>query len=131
MATTPAFVATPRIGVGAVTTANTGRDGTGTLVDIITGAATGTRINQISAVATGDLADSILTLFLYDGTTNWYWDSIDVGDPTAGSTTVDPSRTDKAYTNLVLPNTSWKLRAAITVAPTSGQVNVFALGGDL
>jgi len=34
------------------------------------------------------------------------------------------------YANLVLPNASWKLRAAVTVAPTTGAINVIALAGD-
>jgi len=131
VASSPAFASTPRIGVGSVSTANTNRDGTGTLVDIITGVAAGTRIERVAVQATNNPADSIVTLFLFDGTTNWLWDEIDIGDPAAASTTSAGYRYDKAYLDLVLPNASWKLRAAITVAPTAGVVNVFALGGDL
>lgn len=130
MATSPAFTATPRIGVGSVSATNTGRDGTGTIVDIITGAATGTKINEVVVKSTGDPADSIVTLFVNDGTTNWLFDEIDLGNPAAGSATVTAYRTNALYDNLILPNASWKLRAAVTAAPTAGVLNVYALGGD-
>jgi hypothetical protein len=80
--------------------------------------------------STGDPADSIVTLFVNDGTTNWLFDEIDLGNPAAGSATVTAYRTNALYDNLILPNASWKLRAAVTAAPTSGVLNVFALGGD-
>lgn len=131
MAVSPAFAVTPRIAVGSVSTTNTNRDGTGTIVTIITGASTGTRINEIVIKSTSDPADSIVTLFLYDGTTAWLFDEIDLGNPAAGSATVTTYRTSVTYTNLVLPNTSWSVRAAVTAAPTAGVLNVFALAADL
>lgn len=131
MATSPAFAVTPKIGVGSVSTANTARDGSGTIVTIITGASTGTRVNEVVVKSTNDPADSIVTLYLHDGTTAWLFDEIDLGNPAAGSTTLPSYRTSVTYTNLVLPSTSWSLRAAITVAPTAGVLNVFALAADL
>lgn len=131
MAANPVWASTPRIGVGSVTVANTGRDGTGTLVSILTGVAAGTRIDRLVVAATADPADSTVTIFLYDGTTNWYFDEFDLGNPAAASTTLPPYRTEKAYSNLILPTASWVLKAAVTVAPTAGAINVFAFGGDL
>lgn len=131
MAAAPAFAATPRIGFGSVSTANTNRDGTGTVVDIITGVAAGTKIVEVVVKATDNPADSILTLFLYDGSGYRLFDEIDLGDPAAASTTVTGYRTSVRYDNLILPSASWKLAAAVTVALTGGALNVFALGGDL
>jgi hypothetical protein len=131
MAASPSFIGTPRIGVGAVSTANTNRDGTGTIVDVITGAATGTRILEIVFKATDDPADCTITLYLNDGVTSHIFDEIDLGNPPPGSTTVNSYRGTLTYANLVLPSASWKLQAAITVAPTGGTVKVIALGGDL
>lgn len=131
MAATPTFVSTPRLAVAAVSTANTGRDGSGTIATVITGVAAGTKISRVVVAATGDPADSIVTLFLHDGTTAWYWDSVDLGNPSAGSTNADSARFERTYEDLILPDASWSLRAAITVALTSGQANVFAFGGDL
>ena len=130
MASTPQFISTARIGATTVSTANSNRDGTGTIATVLTGAATGTRVNEIVLKATGDPADSIVCLFLHDGTTYSLFDEIDLGDPAAASTTVTGYRTSVRYDNLVLPSASWSLRASITVAPTSGVVNVIALGGD-
>ena len=131
MATSPAFAVTPRIGFGAVSTANTARDGTGTIVDILVGASTGTRINEIVLQATGDPADSIVTFFIHDGTSSRLFDEFDLGDPAAATTTSPAYRVRRTYDNLVLPSASYKVTAAITVAPTSGAVNVFALAADL
>jgi hypothetical protein len=131
VAATPGFLGTLRTGVGDVSVANTARDGTGTLVTILTGVAAGTRVLRITVISTGDPADSILNLFLHDGTTGHFWDSFDLGNPAAASTTVDAFRVSQRYPNLYLPNASWSLRAAITVAPTAGVMKVFAFGGDL
>lgn len=130
MAGTPNFAATPRSGVAAVSTANTGRDGTGTIVDILTGVATGTKIERVVLQATGDPADSIVTLFLHNGTSYFLFDEYDLGNPAAASTTVPGIRFETAYRDLVLPTASWKIAAAITVALTAGVVNVFAFGAD-
>lgn len=132
MAVAPTFTATPRLSVTAltVTQVTTARDGTGTLGTVITGVAAGTRIERIRIVATNDPADSIVNIFLHDGTTAFFFDSFDIGNPAAASTTVDPTIAEKAYQNLILPSASWTIRAALTVAPTAGNVNVYAFGGD-
>lgn len=133
MATAPSFISTPRLAHGAITTGQTART-TGTtsnLVDVITGAAAGTRILEVVVKALGQPADSVITLWLYDGTNNVLFDEIDIGAPAAGSNTVVAYRTSQTYQNLVLPSASWKLVAGCTVTPTSGNIEVWALGGDL
>lgn len=129
--TTPSFAVVPRAAVAAVSTANTNRDGTGTIVDIITGVAAGTKINEIAVQSTGDPADSVITLYLHNGTSYFLFDEIDLGNPAAASTTVSGFRASRRYENLVLPSSSWKVAAAITVALTAGVMNVFAFGADL
>lgn len=129
MATTPQFTTLARIGAVTVSTANTGRDGTGTVATVLTAGASGTRVEEVILKATGDPADSIVTLFLHDGTTFFLFDEFDLGNPAAASATVTGYRLSRTYDNLVLP-TSWSLRAAITVALTAGVINVIALGGD-
>lgn len=128
---TPSFAVTPRAAVVAVSTANTNRDGTGTIVDILTGASTGTKVNEISVQATGDPADSVVTIYLHNGTSYFLFDEFDIGDPTAASTTVTGYRVRRYYDNLILPSGSWKVGAAITVALAAGVLNVFAFGGDM
>lgn len=130
-ATQPSFAIVPRAAVAAVSAANAARDGTGTIVDIMVGVAAGTKINEIAVQTTGDPADSILTLFLHNGTAYFLFDEIDLNNPAAASATVSGYRTSRRYENLVLPSASWKLAAAITVALTAGVMNVFAFGADL
>jgi hypothetical protein len=129
VATSPQFVTTPKIGAVTVSTANTNRDGTGTIATVFTAGSSGSRIEEVVLKATGDPADSVVTLFLHDGTTYFLFDEFDLADPTAASTTTTGYRTSKTYDNLVLPS-GYSLRAAITVALTSGVINVIALGGD-
>lgn len=130
MAADPSFASTPRLAVGSVSTANTNRDGTGTIVSILTAGSSGTLITQVSVQSTSDPADGIITLFLNDGTTTWLFDEIDTDNPAAASTTVSAYRVTRTYTNLVIPS-GWSVRAACTVAPTAGVFNVFVHGADL
>ena len=129
MSATPEFIATPKIGAAAVSTANTNRDGTGTIATVFTAGASGSKIEEIVVKATGDPADSVVTLFLHDGTDYWLFDEVDLGNPAAASATVTGHRVSTLYENLVLPS-GWSLRAAITAALTAGVINVIALGGD-
>lgn len=133
MANNPAFIATPRIGFGEITTGQPART-TGTtsnLVDVITGVAAGTRILEVVVKATGDPADSVVSLWLNNGTINVLFDEFDIGNPAAASDTTVGHRVAVAYNNLVLPSASWKLVAGCTVTPTAGSIVVWAFGGDL
>ena len=112
-----------------MSTANTARDGTGTIVTIFTAGSNGSRINTIVVKATDNPADCTITFFLHDGSNYHIYDEWDIGDPAVGSATVVSYRETRSYQNLVLP-TGWTLRAAVTVAPTAGNLQVFALGGD-
>jgi hypothetical protein len=130
MATNPAFISTPRIGRASLSTANTATDGTGTITDLITGVAAGTRVLEIVTQGTATTVAALVNLFLWDGT-NWdLFDQVTIS-ATAGSNTVKGNRLSTVYSNLVLPNATAKLGCTISVAPTSGTVRVTALGGDL
>lgn len=130
MATAPAYTSVPRIGVASVSTANTGFDGTGTIATVLSAVAAGTRVDKLIVVATGDPADSMVNWFIHDGSNFWYFDSFDMGNPAAGSTTVAPYREERPYSGLVLPS-GFSLRASVTVALTAGVLNCFAVGADL
>lgn len=131
MASAPAFASVPRLGVAAVSVANTNRDGTGTIADVLVGVAAGTRIERVVLEATGNPADSVVTLFIHNGTSYFLFDEFDLGDPAAASATSVAFRIERAYRDLILPSASFKLAAAITVALTAGVINVFAFGADL
>lgn len=132
MAITPAFIATPRIGTGTLSTAQTARVSgtTSNVVDVLVAGTNGTRILELVVKADGDPADSVVVFWIHNGTTNFSFDEMDIGDPAAASNTAAGYRNTVTYSNLVLP-TGYKLQASITVTPTSGNVLVHALGGDL
>jgi hypothetical protein len=130
MAASPAFISTPRIGRCSLSTANTATDGTGTITDLITGVAAGTRVLSINVQGTATTVAALVNIFLYDGTNYDLFDQFTIS-ATTGSNTVKGYRLVTAYTDLVLPTASWKLGATISVAPTTGTVRVSAFGGDL
>jgi hypothetical protein len=130
MAASPAFISTPRIGRLSLSTANTATDGTGTINDLIVGVAAGTRVLSINVQGTATTVAALVNLFLYDGTQWDLFDQVTIS-ATTGSNTVKGYRLVTAYTDLVLPSTSHKLGATISVAPSSGTVRVLAFGGDL
>ncbi len=113
MATTPNYASAPRTAVAQISTANTARDGTGTLVDVIAGAATGTRVDDITIIATGNTTAGMVRLFLTTdaGTTNRLIREIPV-------TAATPSGTVQAFVaqlfdlGIILPNANTRIRAA-------------------
>jgi len=130
MAASPAFISAPRIGRCSLSTANTATDGTGTITDLITGVAAGTRVLSINVQGTATTVAALVNIFLYDGTNYDLFDQFTIS-ATTGSNTVKGYRLVTAYTDLVLPTASWKLGATISVAPTTGTVRVAAFAGDL
>ena len=127
MATSPAFAVTPRIASVNIATANTNRDGTGTVATLITGAATGTRIAEIVIKARVTTTAGQVRVFLHDGTTFFFFDEIAVAAATV-SATVQGTRVSTTYNNLVLPSASWSVRVSTEKAES---IDVTALGADL
>lgn len=110
MASTAQYASTVANAVVSIGTANTNRDGTGTIADVITGAANGTRIDDISIVATGTTTSGMVRLYVSDGTNTRLWREIPVNSntPSASNMTWAYYLTDLA---LVLKS-GWKLRAS-------------------
>jgi hypothetical protein len=127
MATTPAFSSTPRVGSAQVSAANTNRDGTGTVVDVLTGVAAGTKVFEVVVQATGTTTAGMVRLYYYDGTNTRLWDEILVSAITPGAST-QAFRYSKTYSNLLLAGSTHKLQASTHNAET---FNVIASGGDL
>jgi hypothetical protein len=127
MAADPAFAVTPRIASVNVATANTNRDGTGTVATLITGASTGTRIAEIVVQARVTTTAGMVRVFLYDGTTFYFFDEISIAAATV-SASVKGTRVSTAYNNLVLPSASWSVRVSTHNAES---IDVTAMGADL
>jgi hypothetical protein len=126
---TPIFIQTPRAAVGQISTANTNRDGTGTIGTIWTAGANGSLITGIDIQATGTTTAGVVRLFIHDGTNARLWREVLVS-------AITPSTTVAAYratldlstegTALWL-STGYSLRASTHNAET---FNVTARGGD-
>ena len=127
MALNPAFASTPRVGSAQVSTANTNRDGTGTVVDVLTGVAAGTRVFEVVVQATVTTTAGMVRLYYYDGTNTRLLDEITVTAVTVGAST-PAFRASRAYANLVLAGSTHKLQASTHNAEA---INVIALAADL
>jgi hypothetical protein len=127
MSAAPTFTSTPRVGSGLVSAANTNRDGTGTLVDILTGVTAGTKVTEVDITAIVTTTAGMIRLYIYDGTNTRLFDEITVAAATV-SASVPGSRTVRQYANLILPSASHVLRASTHNAEAH---HVIAFGGDL
>ena len=126
--TEPIFTLTPVMGVAQLTTANTGRDGTGAIVEVLTGGENGTRITRITIQATQTTTAGMVRLFLTIGAVTALYDEIPVTAIT-GSNSVVEFTTTMEYTEdgaFVLPD-GVVLSAATSISET---FNVFAEGGN-
>lgn len=116
MATTANYASTPRAAVAQVSTANTNRDGTGTIATVFTAGSNGSRVDDIIIIATGTTTAGMVRLFLHDGTNARLWQEV-------GITAITPSATVQAFTTqltniaLILPN-GWSIRASTHNAET-------------
>jgi hypothetical protein len=119
MAGTPVFAATPKVALAQVSAANAGRDGTGTIVDVVTGGTNGSIINCIVVKATATTTAGSVRLFMYDGSnTRLLWE-IDVPVKTASASAGAwqyelPFIVYKPH----LPGNTWKIRASTEKAET-------------
>ena len=128
MATNPAFIGTPRLSVASLSAANTAIDGTGTITSLITGAATGTRVLEINMQCSATSAAANINIFVStdSGSTWTLFDQITV-TAAPSSNTVKANRNIATYTNLILPDATYRLGVTTTIAQAT---RVYALGGD-
>jgi hypothetical protein len=90
MAASPAYTAIPRTERATISAANTNRDGTGTIVNLFTAGANGSRVERITVCATGTTTAGIIRFYLFDGTNTDLWREISV-------TAITPSATVLAF----------------------------------
>jgi hypothetical protein len=127
--TTPIFPLAPIVGIATLTsaTAITSRaniTGTTGLVQLTATSTNGTRVDALTVKSKATSVASIISIWIYNGTTSFLYDEFDVTAITA-STTVDSFTLTKTYNNLTLPPT-YQLFISETVQT---DVNVFAFGG--
>lgn len=116
MATTAQYASTVRAAVAQISTANTNRNGTGTIGTVFTAGSNGSRIDDISIDATGTTTAGVVRLFINDGSTSYLWQEILVSAITP-STTVQVWSYTLLNQALLLPS-GWSLRASTNNAET-------------
>lgn len=116
MATTAQYAATVQTASAALSVANTNRNGTGTIVSVITGATNGTRVDDIYIVANATTTAGVIRLFISDGTNIRLWQEILV-------TAITPSTTQTVWSasllnQALLLKSGWSLQASTNNAET-------------
>lgn len=116
MSTAAQYASTINSAHAQVSTANTLRDGTGTIATVISAGASGTRIDDIAIVATGTTTVGVIRLFLHDGTNARLWREILV-------TAITPSTAQAVWSQYLYDlgltlKTGWSLRASTHNAET-------------
>ena len=129
MAANPNFVATPRYFRARATAANTARDGTGTIVDIVPVGTGARKIDRIEITAEGTTTAGMVRLFIWNGTDYRLWREVNVS-------AITPSATVAAFTfpiDLSGPNQIFVLESThkLGFAPHNGETFIgHAFGGD-
>lgn len=127
MAASPVFIGSPQTWQAALSTANTNRDGTGTIVDVVTGGASGSRVDSVRVQAISTTTAGVIRLYVYDGTNTYLIREIIITPITPGTGT-EAWSADVAFPGgIVLPSASWKLRAS---THNTENFRVFAQGGN-
>lgn len=127
---TPIYAATPRNSSVAISTANTNRDGTGTIGTVFTAGANGSRIEQIGIVPDAAVTAGMVRLYIYTGAAYFLFKEIPVQALTpSGTSPVQPfwmASGNNIEMPLILPN-GYSLRASTNNAET---FHITAVGGD-
>lgn len=85
--TAPIFSGAPVVGHARISTANTNRDGTGTVATLVTAGSDGTRVDRVNVCATVTTTAGMVRLFQYDGTNYRLVKEIPVTAVTVGAST--------------------------------------------
>ena len=134
--TSPIFMLTPRAVTATIAAANTARDGSGTLVDVMTAGSSGSRVDFLtftSAQATaGASAARVARVFLTDtGGINPRLISEVVMSAVTASTTAIGATSTITFTNGLIIASGQKIQVAQSVyGSAADQTHVVLRGGD-
>lgn len=110
------YAGTPRTAVAQVSTANTARDGTGTLSTVLTAGTSGSRIDDITVTAVATSTAGMVRLFLHDGATARLWKEVSVSAITPSATVA--TFTSSLFNLGLILQSGWSLRASTHNAET-------------
>lgn len=130
MASTAQFASNPKVGIVNISTANTNRDGTGTIGTVFTAGTSGSRIDKISIQARATTTSGMVRLFIHNGSTSFLFKEVPVIAiiPAASVPAFQFSLSQEidAVLPIILP-TGYSLRASTEKAEN---FNIIASGGD-
>jgi hypothetical protein len=125
MAAAPSFAATVRVSAANIATADTSRTSPTNVGTVFTAGSSGSRIDEVTIIATGTVTAGAVRLWVYTGST-YYLLSETLVTATTPSTSVAVFSSISTYNNLMLPS-GHSLRATTN---NSESFNVIAFGGD-
>lgn len=131
MASTPQFAATPKVGIAAISTANTNRDGTGTIDTVFSAGASGSRIDAVTIKATGTTTAGMVRLFVDSGATAYLFAELPVLAITPASTLPAFEATVSAANSPAFPLTLPTGYSLCASTHNAESFNILAQGGDL
>jgi hypothetical protein len=111
MANYPTFTDTPKVGIVVISTANTNRNGTGTIGTVFTAGTDGSYISKITIKATGTTTAGMVRLFIHDGTNARLLREVDVSALTPSATVKSFSGEITYSEGLIIP-TGYSLGAS-------------------
>lgn len=131
MATVPSFTATPQIDIAQISAANTNRDGTGTIVSILTGGAAPNylKVESIAVKAIAAIAVAGMVRFYISNDAGVTWKLLHemlVGVVAASASVAAFEDIWYCPDDLVLPSASYKIGASTEKADT---FNLIAMSG--
>lgn len=130
MATHPGYAATPRSSSVSIATANTNRDGTGTVGTVFTAGASGSRVDKVHICPAAATTAGMVRLYIYNGSAYFLLKELPILAVTpSGSVAVLPitlTSGNDLEMPVMLPS-GWSLRASTHNAET---FHVTAEGGD-
>lgn len=124
MATDPQFLSTIRTEVGQISTANTNRDGTGSITSIFTAGASGSKVLTIEIKAVSTTTAGMIRIYLNDGVNIRLWQEVNVS-------AITPSTTVQTFYGRVAPD--FILESGYTVSASTNNAetfNIIITGGD-
>lgn len=122
----PNFVNTIFKACVSIATANTNRDGTGTIGTVKTAGTNGSRIDSIRIQASVATTAGVIRLFIYDGSTYYLLKEVLV-DAITPSVSIEAFSADLSYPDGLFLPAGYSLRASTHIAET---FKVIAQGGD-
>jgi hypothetical protein len=123
----PRVIAEKKTWAVAFSAANTARDGSGTLVTLVTAAAQGSKIELIRYAYEATTNAGMFRIFLHNGSIYLLVKELTVSAISASGSVAAASGEWKPTTDLIVP-TGWTVQVATNEAVAG---SAFAMGGDL